>query len=140
MSKTYSFWKKVFTDKNGEKQEKYYACPKTNNTITTEELADNISQATSLNAADVLSALRALSDQIVNGLQLGSNIKLDGIGTFGIGVSSPGYDKPEDINPREIKATKVCFIADKRLTKLIRTIKFVKQNKLPKGIVTTKGQ
>lgn len=135
MSKMFSIWKKKFKNEKGETIEKYFACPKTLRTVKTEELAERISGASSLTPADVLSCLRALSDEIKTSLNEGCNVKLDGIGTFGVGVTSEGFDDPKKINPKKVKATKVTYIADKKLTREIKEMKFTAEPKAPKGLV-----
>lgn len=135
MSKMFSVWKKKFKNEKGETIEKYFACPKTLRTVNTEELAERISGASSLTPADVLGCLRALSDEIKTSLNGGYNVKLDGIGTFGVGVTSEGFDDPKKINPKKVKATKVTYIADKKLTREIKEMKFTAEPKVPKGAV-----
>lgn len=135
MSKMFSVWKKKFKNEKGETIEKYFACPKTLRTVKTEELAERISGASSLTPADVLGCLRALSDEIKTSLNGGYNVKLDGIGTFGVGVTSEGFDDPKKINPKKVKATKVTYIADKKLTREIKEMKFTAEPKVPKGLV-----
>lgn len=135
MSKMFSVWKKKFKNEKGETIEKYFACPKTLRTVKTEELAERISGASSLTPADVLGCLRALSDEIKTSLNEGCNVKLDGIGTFGVGVTSEGVDDPKKINPKKVKATKVTYIADKKLTREIKEMKFTAEPKAPKGLV-----
>lgn len=135
MSKMFSVWKKKFKNEKGETIEKYFACPKTLRTVNTEELAERISGASSLTPADVLGCLRALSDEIKTSLNGGYNVKLDGIGTFGVGVTSEGFDDPKKINPKKVKATKVTYIADKKLTREIKEMKFTAEPKAPKGLV-----
>ncbi|MBP1646162.1 MAG: hypothetical protein H6Q16_1737 [Bacteroidetes bacterium] len=131
----FSIWKKKFKNENGETVEKYFACPKTLRTVETEELSERISGACSLTQGDVLGCLKALSIEIKLSLLEGSNVKLDGIGTFGIGVTSEGVDDPKKINPKKVKATKVTYIADKKLTREIKEMKFTAEPKVPKGIV-----
>lgn len=140
MSKMFSVWKKKYKNSNGEIEEKYYACSKTYSTTNTEELAERISQACSLTPGDVLGCLKALSGEMELTLTQGSNIKLDGIGTFGVGVTSEGFDDPKKINPKKVKATKVTYIADRKLTQKIREMKFSAKPEPPKGIVSKKKQ
>jgi predicted histone-like DNA-binding protein len=140
MSKLFSVWKKKFKNANGETIEKYYACPKTLRTVDTEELAMKISETSSLTPSDVLGCLRALSDKLEIYLTAGNNVKLDGIGTFGVGVTSDGFDDPKKINPKKVRASKVTYIADKKLINTIKKMKFSKEPKLPKGIVAKRSK
>mgnify|MGYP000854508047 CR=1 FL=1 len=64
MSIIYKIWKKKFKNKNGEVQEKFYACKKTKRTLTTEEVCQQIAEASSLTEGDVMSALLGLSAHI----------------------------------------------------------------------------
>ncbi|NCC18913.1 MAG: hypothetical protein EOM29_08255 [Bacteroidia bacterium] len=135
MSKMFSIWKKKFKNENGETVEKYFACPKTLRTVKTEELSERISGSCSLTQADVLGCLKALSIEIKLSLLEGSNVKLDGIGTFGIGVTSEGVDDPKEINPKKVKATKITYRADRKLTRDVKDMKFTAEPKAPKGLV-----
>ncbi len=135
MSKTFSIWKKKFKTSTGEAVEKYYACPKTLRTVETEELSERISGACSLTQGDVLGCLKALSIEIKLSLLEGCNIKLDGIGTFGVGVTSEGFDDPKNINPKKVKATKITYKADRKLARDIKEMKFTAEPKIPKGAV-----
>lgn len=135
MSRIFGIWKKKFKDSNGTVIEKYYACSKTNSIVDTEELAERISSSCSLTQADVLGCLKALSIEMKLSFNQGSNIKLDGIGTFGIGISSEGFDDPKKIDPKKVKATKITYKADRKLSKEIKEMKFVAEQKPPKGYI-----
>jgi hypothetical protein len=72
-------------------------------------------------------------------LQERVSVKLKGIGVFGVWVTSKGYYKPKDINPKKVRASKVTFRPDRGLVKSIKEMKFDNMPKLPKGLVTKKG-
>lgn len=136
MSKIFSIWKRKFKDNDGNQVEKYYACPKTWKLVDQDQLAKEICDSCSLTEGDVVGAISALSSILLEKLLQGESVKLNGIGTFGVWVTSEGYDNPKDINPKKVKATKVTFKADRKLTKAIREMKFDNMPPLPKGFVT----
>lgn len=61
---------------------KYYAKAQANGEITMDEIAEDISYATSLTDGDVLNALRALIQQINKNLAAGKIVRLENFGTF----------------------------------------------------------
>lgn len=136
MSKIFSIWKRKFKDDKGNQVEKYYACPKTWKLVDQNQLAEEICQRSSLTEGDVLGVISALSGLMLEKLLQGESVKIKGIGTFGIWVTSEGFDDPKDINPKKVKATKVTFKADRKLTKAIKEMKFDNMPKPPKGLVT----
>ena len=138
MGKLFVAWKKTFKNANGDVFQKYYACPKTTITIPTNVLAKRIAASSALTPGDVLSCLSSLSYEIQETLTLGDNVKVDGIGTFGVGITSEGVDDPKDLNPKMVKATKVTFKADRELTKAIKRMSFSHFPKFSNAIVSRK--
>ncbi|MBP1630517.1 MAG: DNA-binding protein [Bacteroidetes bacterium] len=122
--------------KNGKIEEKYFAIPKTRNTLGIKELAIEISDCSMVNESAIVSVLIELSNIMRKRIVDGYNIKLDGIGTFGIAITSPSYDLPDEINIKEIKATKITFRSDNKLNKVLKSLKFRKMPPPPKGYVS----
>lgn len=93
--------------------------PYNQRTVTTSELADDISHACSLTRADVVAVLEALSSEIGNALLSGNRVSLDGVGTLNISLSikrktATGRTKPQkvagdDLKAGEISINKVLF-------------------------------
>ena len=138
MGKSFSIWKKTFKNDEGEMVEKYYACTKTTKIVSTKMLAKRIAESSSLTPGDVLSCISSITNEIQETLTLGDNIKLDGIGTFGVAITSEGVDDPKDLNPKMVKATKVTFKADRELTRLIKGMSFSHFPKFSNAIVSKK--
>lgn len=88
-------------------------------TVTTSEMANDITHATSLTQADVVGVLTALSNEIGNALLIGNRVSLSGIGTLNISLSinrktASGRLKPQkqvgdDLKGSEIFINKVLF-------------------------------
>lgn len=71
---------------------KYYAKAQANGEITMDEIAEDISYATSLTDGDVLNALRALIQQINKNLAAGKIVRLENFGSFQIQLCSVGAE------------------------------------------------
>lgn len=136
MSKTFGVWKRKFKDKDGNIVERYFACPKTSKIYNENDFAEEISSRSSLTPGDVLGAISAISDLLKEKITTGNSVKLKGIGSFGMWVTSDGYENPKDINPKKVRATKITYKADPKLTQAIKEMKFDNMRKPPKGLVT----
>ena len=138
MAITYRIWKKKFKNKDGQIQEKFFACKKTNRTLSTQEVCEQISEASSLTEGDVMSALLGLSKVTQRALSMGHNVNLEGIGTIGLSVTSAAMDSPKDISKVKVKAKRVTFRPDKRLKEILKTLRFALEKAAPKGLVSKK--
>ncbi|MDD2530428.1 MAG: hypothetical protein PHN41_04290 [Bacteroidales bacterium] len=138
MSIIYKIWKKKFKNKNGEVQEKFYACKKTKRTLTTEEVCQQIAEASSLTEGDVMSALLGLSMVTKRGLTMGYSVNLEGIGTIGLSVTSPAMDSPKDISKVRVRANRITFRPDKSLKAILKSLRFSIEQPPPKGYVSRK--
>ena len=135
MSYSYKVNKRKFRTKDGVEHVKYYACAKRGKLVSSKELAQEISQRCSLTAGDIYGSLSALSDVIKNHLLLGNSIKLDGIGTISLSMTSEPSDEEDKVNARTIKVGKICFKADRELNEDVRAVSFVKEKDAPKGYI-----
>ena len=135
MSYSYKVNKRKFRTKDGVEHVKYYACAKRGKLVSSKELAQEISQRCSLTAGDIYGSLSALSDVIKNHLLLGNSIKLDGIGTISLSITSEPSDEEDKVNARTIKVGKICFKADRELNEDVRAVSFVKEKDAPKGYI-----
>lgn len=135
MSYYYRIRKKSYI-KNGAKEEKYFAVPKTKGTLELEDIAKEISQRSIAKESAVIAVLKELSILMKHDLVNGYNIKFDGIGTFGVAITSEGFDKPEDITARDVEYSKVTYRPDSDLVRLLKDMKYTKEPPAPKGCVT----
>lgn len=126
--------KKYF--KKGVEEVKYFAIPVTSGTLGIKELAQEISQGSIVKESAIVSVLIELSNIMKRRLSDGFNIKIEGIGTFGIAISSPGYDSADDINTKKVEFTKVSFRPDSSLNKQFKNLTFTPMPPPPKGYVT----
>lgn len=122
--------------KNEAKEEKFFAVPVTKGTLGMEEIAKEISSKSIAKESAILAVLKELSIIMKNKLGDGYNLKLDGIGTFGVAITSLGYDKEENITPKRVKFSKMTYRADRDLVDVLQDMKFVKEPPAPKGAIT----
>ncbi|MDD4529696.1 MAG: HU family DNA-binding protein [Bacteroidales bacterium] len=129
MRRYYSVSAKKFIDKDGQEVIKYYPNAVSAGHFSSEDMAKDISEATSLSEPDVVGALKAFSIVLKNRLKLGYKIKLDGIGTFSLSVTGEPCDSEKECKPNKVKVGKITFKAEAKLRKEMVGIKFYKTNK-----------
>ena len=84
------------------------------------KLADAIEANSSLTAGDVKHSIEAFVEQLRLSLTQGDKVKINGLGTFHITLSSEGTEKEKDCTVRSIRRVNVRFVADKAL-RLVNT-------------------
>ena len=84
------------------------------------KLADAIEANSSLTVGDVKHSIEAFVEQLRLSLTQGDKVKIDGLGTFHITLSSEGTEKEKDCTVRSIRKVNVRFVADKAL-RLVNT-------------------
>ena len=100
-----------------DSQDLYYVRQKsgTVRVMDVNKLADAIEANSSLTAGDVKHAIEAFVEQLRLSLTQGDKVKIDGLGTFHITLSSEGTEKEKDCTVRCIRKVNVRFVADKAL-------------------------
>ena len=89
---------------------KWYARAVHMETVETNELAMMMQQNCTLKRSDIVAVISELVDTMTREMQNGKRIRLDGLGTFKIGLTSEGVSDPEDFRPeRHVKGTHVLF-------------------------------
>ena len=126
MRRYYSVSAKKFIDKDGQEVVKYYPNAVSAGHFSSEDMARDIAEATSLSEPDVVGALKAFSIVLKNRLKLGYNIKLDGIGTFSLSVTGEACNSEKECKPNKVKVGKISFRAESKLRKGMVGIKFFK--------------
>ena len=89
---------------------KWYAKATMIGVIETDGLANIIQRNCSMKKSDVLAVLSELVEVMQDELQSSKRVKLNGFGSFKIGLTSAGADKASDFDVRkQIKGLHVCF-------------------------------
>ena len=109
--------------------------PYNQRTLTTADMAKQITHSTTLTPADVKAVLASLSNEIGNALLNGQRVSLDGVGTLNISLSinrrtPSGRLKPQktvgdDLKGTEIVINKVLFTPSPELKERLKEATFV---------------
>ena len=91
---------------------KWYGRAVVYQTMDLNAVADLIQRNCSMKRSDVWAVLTELVEVIKDGIQDSKAVKLDGLGTFKIGISTKGAEKPEEFDASNIKGFKVLFNAE----------------------------
>lgn len=105
---------------------KYYPAISLGPKIGWEEIADELSDATTLNSVDCLAVLYGLEKAMMRHLQKGSVLQLGSVGTFKISVSGSGADTSEEVSATSVTATRILFRPSVKLKKILGNLKFQK--------------
>lgn len=116
----------VGNPRDGNAPTKFYARPVSSGEITLEDLASDISHASSINEADVMAVLYSLVREIPRNISRGYIVRLGGLGSFRLGTSSTGSDVAEDVTASSIRRTRVLFHNGVRIKKAIADLTFKK--------------
>ncbi len=126
MRRYYSVSSRKFIDKDGQEIVKFYPNAVSAGHFSSEDMAKDIVQATSISESDVVGTMKAYSMVLSERLKMGYNIKLDGIGTFSLSVIGEPCDTEKECKPNKVKVGKIAFKADSKLRKDMIDIKFFK--------------
>ncbi len=114
-----------------EEGEKFYPHPVWNQVCSINELANEISLATTLTPADVKACIECLLQAIPHHIMEGQCVKCGEFGSFKLGFSAKGQVKKEDVSASDICKPRVLFRASVALKNAIAKTTFtpVKQYK-----------
>ncbi|MBD1433821.1 DNA-binding protein [Sphingobacterium sp. DN00404] len=105
---------------------KFYARPVSSGEITLEDLASDISHASSINEADVMAVLYSLVREIPRNISQGYIVRLGGLGSFRLGTSSVGSETAEEVTAANIQQKRILFHNGARIKKAITDLTFRK--------------
>ncbi|TYR38231.1 DNA-binding protein [Sphingobacterium phlebotomi] len=105
---------------------KFYARPVSSGEITLEDLASDISHASSINEADVMAVLYSLVREIPRNISQGYIVRLGGLGSFRLGTGSIGSETAEEVTSANIHRKRVLFQNGARIKKAIADLTFRK--------------
>ena len=96
---------------------KYYAQAQASGDVGLDEISTR---------ADVVAVLKALEDEMVDGLSRGEIVRLGNIGTFQVGLRSRGAEKAEEFKAANISKARVNFRPGPVLADAMKTLNFSK--------------
>ena len=94
------------------------ACPVVTETVDTTTLANIMQQNCTVKKSDILAVLAELAEVMQQQLQNSKRVKLDGLGTFKIGIRTKAADNPKDFNvQKNVVNTHILFRPETRINK-----------------------
>lgn len=109
MSVNYSLSRQSSKPGQADAPPKWYARMQTSGEVTMDEMAEEISYASSLTDGDVLNALRALVRQLNKHLANGKIVRMENFGSFQLQLHSTGTDSEESFTEDNILHTSIQF-------------------------------
>jgi predicted histone-like DNA-binding protein len=103
---------------------KWFAVPVPGEKVTTENVAQNISERSTVSPADTEGVLESLSVIMPECLLRGDPVYLRGVGTFRIGIHSAGVENPNDFNRSHVRGHHVVFTPDTRFLNALRDMRY----------------
>ena len=93
---------------------KYYPAAAYVAEINVNQLADEISESTTLTPTDVLGVINSLLRIIPKYMLLGYKVRLDTFGIFKLSLKNKckGYDTPKEVSANDIEGIKILFTPD----------------------------
>jgi Bacterial nucleoid DNA-binding protein len=106
MSVLYVVRKKTFRIK-GILKSLYFLVPKSlqKKGVNESQLANELSELSSLSSGDVVSVLKLLSKQIVKHIKNGRTVTINGLGTFYLAISRAVQNLPKNVHQRKYDRT-----------------------------------
>jgi len=105
----------------------YYPHPHRPGTCSLDDIADSISNASTLSRADVHGVLVALSDEVASRVSQGYVVELGHLGRFKLNLKTELEDAPEKVAARSITGTRLNFLPSKYLKQRLAQIRFLKK-------------
>lgn len=104
---------KIYRDNRPDSSNLYYGRAVQINSIETEGLADIIQRNCSMKKSDVLAVLTELVEVMTDQLQNSMVVRLNGFGSFRVGLRTRGAEKPEEFSiARNVLGLHVNFLPE----------------------------
>jgi len=103
---------------------KFYLRPVSSGEMTLDDLASEISHASSLTEADVHAVLQSLVRAIPRAIADGYIVRLGNLGSFRMSVNSSGSERREDVSEKNIQKRRLIFYAGRQVKKELEKVKF----------------
>ena len=97
---------------SGEKKELWYGVPKrVLNPIRNREFAEYMERRSGFHRGQIDGILTEMVDAIRTLLSIGQPVTIEGLGTFHTSLTSPGFERPEQVTPGKVSVSRVYFVA-----------------------------
>jgi predicted histone-like DNA-binding protein len=109
---------------NPEAPKKWYASAKSTGEISIKSLGKDITQRCTVNHADTLAVLEALTQVLTERLDEGKIVRFGDFGSFQVAVGSAGAESEEKFSTSMIKTKKVVFRPGVDIRFMLNNLKF----------------
>ena len=97
------------SSRNGITDGKFYARTTYRDTVTIKDLAKKMQANCTVKHSDIVAVLTELSEVMKDELQSGNKVKIDGLGTFKVSLSSKGANSAKEFTAANIKNSHILF-------------------------------
>lgn len=97
------------SNRNGETKGMFYARAAYRDTVNIKELAQSMQANCTVKHSDIVAVLTELSEAMKAELQRGNRVKIDGLGTFKIGLTTTKAETAKEFTAANIKSAHVLF-------------------------------
>lgn len=104
-----------YTNPNPDPQapKRYHPRVVAKGTVSLKEIVETVSGRCTLSAADLHAAVTAIEQVVSENLANGYRVRLDGLGSFSLTLSSPEVDDPTKVRAQNVNVKSVVFSPDK---------------------------
>lgn len=103
---------------------KFYAKPVWLQEVTESEFANEISEAASVNSADVVAVIRAFVRLLPKWLKKGNRVRLGDFGLIKLSFSATGQETKEAVTTADIKKVRIALVPGSSLKALVQDVTF----------------
>lgn len=111
---------------NREEEKKYYACAKSADEITLEDMSKQIEKNCTLTSTDIMAVLNATDEMIREHLAKGMIVRIGNLGHVRLALSSKGALSPDQFTSANITRAKVVFTPSKATKKALKVLEYEK--------------
>jgi predicted histone-like DNA-binding protein len=109
-----------------DEPKRFYAQAKSRGSLHLRDIAQTLSERSTLSRADVLAVLEGLIELIPEKLMEGYLLKLGDLGTFRLGFKSAGEEKAEKVGPKSISGPRINFLPSTLIKGELKKAKYEK--------------
>ncbi|GHT66114.1 hypothetical protein AGMMS50239_27070 [Bacteroidia bacterium] len=109
-----------------DEPKKWYANAKSTGEVTLKALGKEITQRSTVNHADTLAVLEALTQVLTDQLSEGKIVRLGDFGSFQVSLGSQGAENKEKFTSALIRSKKILFRPGVDLKDMLNNLKFEK--------------
>lgn len=109
---------------SGERKELWYGVPKKLiDPIRNREFAEYMEKRSGFHRGQIDGILTEMVDAIRSLLSIGQPVTIEGLGTFHTSLTSPGFERPEQVTPGKVSVSRAYFVACPEFSREVKKMK-----------------